>query len=68
MQHTAFQVHKSWIIPAVLLLSVTGAIEAIVGWLAPKPLPWIALIAGSLPLTLFIFVAWPLIRRETQDS
>lgn len=68
MKPTAFQVHKSWFIPAALVLCITVAIDAIVGWRAPKPFPWNVFIPGTLPLTMFIFVGRPLIRRETQDS
>ncbi len=64
MKPTAFQVHKSWFIPATLVLCITCALDAIVAWLVPKPFPWLGLISGSLPLTMFIFVGWPLIRRH----
>jgi hypothetical protein len=62
MKLTAFQAHKSWFIPAVLVLCITVAVDAMVGWLAPKPFPWVVLIPGSLPLTMFIFVGRPLTR------
>jgi hypothetical protein len=67
MTPTAFQVHKSWFIPATLVLCITCALDAIVAWLVPKPFPWLGLISGSVPLTMFIFVGWPLIRKETQN-
>jgi len=68
MKPTAFQVHKSWLMPAVLILGITGAIEAIVGWLAPNPFPWVVLIPSSLPLTMLIFVGRPLFRGEHPGS
>jgi len=64
MSPNAFEVHRSWFIPAALILCITGALDAIVAWLVPNPFPWLGLISGSLPLTMFFFVAWPLIRKE----
>jgi peptidoglycan/LPS O-acetylase OafA/YrhL len=65
---TAFQVHKSWLMPAVVVLVATVLAVAAVGWFAAKPFPWIGLIAGSLPLSLFIFVALPLLKRAHRES
>ena len=67
MKLTAFQVHKSWLIPAILVLAVTCLIDAFVGSFATRPLPWIVLIPGSLPLSMYIFVGRPLLRKETRS-
>jgi hypothetical protein len=64
----SIQVHKSWLIPTLLILVVTGLIYGILGSVVGKPLPWLAFIPGSLPLSLYFFVARPLIRKDTQDS
>jgi hypothetical protein len=68
MKLTAFQTHKSWLIRAVLVLMVTGLAELGVVWLVPRPILWVTLIAGSLPLTMFFFVAFPVLREESQES
>ncbi len=68
MNPTAFQVHKSWAIPAALVLVVTGLADCAVAWFAQRPILWCTLIASTLPLTLFIFVALPLLRQESRNS
>lgn len=64
MKLAAFRVHKSWLLPASLVLAVTCLVYAIIGYFATKPLPWIVLIPGSLPLSLYIFVGRPLLKKE----
>jgi hypothetical protein len=49
---------------AVLVLIVTALAELAVVALVQQPLRWVGVIAGSLPVTLFFFVAMPLLRRE----
>jgi hypothetical protein len=49
---------------AVLVLIVTALAEVAVVSLVQQPLRWVGLIAGSLPVTLFFFVAMPLLRGE----
>jgi len=68
MKLTAFQVHKSWLVPTLLILLVTCLIYGVVGSFAARPFPWILLIPGSLPLSLYFFVGGPLLRKEKQDS
>lgn len=68
MNLNTLTVHKSWLIRAALVLLATATIEIIVVWFAHQPLLWAALIAGSLPLTLFVFVAMPLLREDTRNS
>jgi hypothetical protein len=68
MKPTAFQVHKSWLIPALLVLVVTVSADGVVGWFAAKPFPWVVLIPGSLPLSMFFFVARPLLKQAEQES
>jgi peptidoglycan/LPS O-acetylase OafA/YrhL len=60
----AWRVHRWWFTRAALVLLVTVLIEAAVGGFVAKPFPWIALVAGSLPFTLFVFVALPLVKKE----
>jgi hypothetical protein len=64
MKPTALQVHKSWVIRAVLVLAATVLAEVAVVSFLSRPLVWVALIAGSLPLTLYVFVAMPLLKRR----
>ncbi len=68
MTRTAFQVHRSWLAPTFLILLVTCLIYGVVGYFAAKPLPWILLIPGSLPLSMYFFVGRPLLRKEKQGS
>ncbi|MGO9945333.1 MAG: hypothetical protein ACLPWG_00535 [Steroidobacteraceae bacterium] len=67
MKTIAFQVHKAWLIPAVLVLVVTCLIYAIVGSIAKNPFPWIMVIPGSLPLSMYFFVGRPLLKKEKQN-
>jgi hypothetical protein len=60
---SVWQMHRSWALRAMLVLAATALLEAAVVWLAPRPVLWAALVAGTLPLTLVFFVAFPLIRR-----
>jgi hypothetical protein len=68
MKLTAFQVHKSWLIPTILVLLVTVLADGVVVWFAQRPLPWAVLIPATLPLTLFLFVGLPLLRQEKRKS
>jgi len=68
MKLTAFQTHKSWLIRAVLVLVATCLADAAVVWFAPRPILWAGLIAGSLPLTMLVFVAFPILREEGRKS
>jgi hypothetical protein len=68
MIQTAFQTHKSWLMRAALVLTITCLIDATVGWFAAKPFPWVVLIPGSLPLTMFFFVARPLLKQAERES
>ncbi len=65
---TAWQVHKGWISRAVLVLGLTGLIDAAVGGLLANPFPWVVLIPGTLPLTVIVFVAMPLLKKAGGDS
>jgi hypothetical protein len=64
MKLNAFQVHKSWLMPTVLVLVITCLIYGFVGSIAAKPFPWILLIPGSLPLSMYFFVGRPLLKKE----
>ena len=66
MTPTAFQVHKSWAIPAALVLTATGLADGITAWFVTRPILWCTLIAASLPLTMFAFVAWPILRQGSR--
>lgn len=68
MYLAVFQVQKTWLMRAILLLAVSGFADAAVGWFAVKPFPWIALIPGSLPLSMFLFVARPLLKEADRES
>ena len=67
MELTAFQVHKSWLIPAMLVLVITVLADGAVGWFAAKPFPWVVLIPGTLLLSMFIFVAIPLLKQAERE-
>jgi hypothetical protein len=64
MKLTAWQVHKSWVIRAALVLVVTCVADGVVVWFAQRPILWATLIAGSLPLSMIVFVAMPILREE----
>lgn len=68
MELTAFQVHKGWVIKAALVLVVTGLAEAVTGCFAQRPILWCTLIASTLPLSMIVFVLFPLLRQETNKS
>lgn len=68
MQPTAFQVHKSWFIRAALVLVATGVAECVTVWLVQRPLLWAILIASTLPLSMIVFVLFPLLRQESNDT
>jgi hypothetical protein len=68
MKLTALQVHKSWLIRAVLVQLVTVLADGAVVWFAQRPLLWAVLIPGSLPLSMFVFVANPILREERRRS
>jgi hypothetical protein len=53
---------------AALVLVVTCLIDAAVGGLLAKPFPWVVLIAGTLPLSMIVFVAMPILKTEGRDS
>jgi hypothetical protein len=46
------------------VLAATAIAECGLVLLAHRPLGWVALIAGSLPATMFFFVALPVLRKE----
>jgi hypothetical protein len=68
MKPTAFQVHRSGLVPAVLLLVVTVVVGGVVVCFAQRLLLWAALIPGTLPLSLWFVVALPLLREEKRKS
>jgi hypothetical protein len=68
MKPTAFQVHKFWLIRAVLVLVVTVLADGVVVWFAQRPIFWAALIGSSLPFSMVVFVAIPLLREERRKS
>jgi|HubBroStandDraft_1064217.scaffolds.fasta_scaffold70159_2 hypothetical protein len=67
MSSKAYQLHKHWFERAVLVLLVTGLADCAAAF-APRPLLWCSLIAGTLPLTLIFFVAFPLMREQSPKS
>jgi hypothetical protein len=68
MKLTAIQVHKSWLMSTLLILLVTCFIYGVVGSFAAKPFPWILLIPGSLPLSMYFFVGRPLLRKDKTQT
>ena len=68
MMLTALQVHKSWLIPTLVVLVVTVMADGLTAWLVPRPILWCTLIGSSLPLSMLVFVLIPLLRRERQKS
>jgi hypothetical protein len=68
MKPTAWQVHKPWLIRAVLVLAVTGLADGVAVWFAQRPIFWAALIGCSLPFSMVAFVALPVLREERRKS
>jgi hypothetical protein len=68
MKLTVFQVHKSWLIRAALVLVVTALAEGLTAWFVPRPLRWCELIASSLSISMVVFVAIPVLRHERRKS
>ena len=68
MRLSAFQVHKSWLNRAAMVLLVTVLADGAVVWFAQRPLLWAVLIPGSLPLSMLVFVAIPILREEKRKS
>ena len=65
---TAWQVHKSWVIRAALVLVVTCLADGVAVWFAKSPLLWATVIPATLPLTMLFFVAIPVLRQENRKS
>jgi hypothetical protein len=59
-----WQTHSFWAVRVALVLIATAVAEVLVVWLVPQPIVWVALIAGSLPLSMILLVALPVLRRE----
>jgi hypothetical protein len=53
---TAFQVHKSWLLRASLVLVVTCLVDGVAVWFTKRPIFCAVLIPGTLPLSMFVFV------------
>jgi hypothetical protein len=66
MKPTAFQVHRFWLIRAVLVLVATCLADAIAVWFAQRPIFWAALIGSSLPFSMVVFVAIPILREQNR--
>jgi hypothetical protein len=64
MKLTSFQVHKFWLIRAVLVLMVTCLADGIAVWYAQRPIFWAALIGSSLPFSMVVFVTIPTLREQ----
>jgi hypothetical protein len=64
----AFKVHRFWLIRAALVLGLTCLADCIVVWFVQRPIFWATLIASSLPFTMVIFVAIPILREESRKS
>ena len=68
MKPTAYHAHKFWLVRAALVLLVTVLSDGVVVWLVQRPLFWASLIGSSLPFTMVVFVAIPLLREERRKS
>jgi uncharacterized membrane protein len=68
MEQSAFQVHKWWVTRAVLVLLVTALAEGAAAEFLRHPILWCTLIAGSLPLSMMIFVLLPILREQNRKS
>jgi len=68
MKLTAWQVHKSWVIRAALVLVVTVLADAVAVCFAKRPILWSVLIPASLPLSMIGFVVIPVLRQESPKS
>ena len=66
MKPSPFQVHKSWLIPTVLVLLVTVLADGVTAWFVPRPVRWCTLIAASLPLSMIFFVLLPMLREQNR--
>jgi hypothetical protein len=66
MKLTAFQVHKSWLIRAALVLVITGLADGATAWFVQRPFFWCTLIASSLPVSMIVFVVIPILRQESR--
>jgi hypothetical protein len=60
---TAVQVHKSWFVRAALVLLFTCLADCAAAF-APRPILACALVAATLPLSMIVFVALPLLRES----
>lgn len=68
MKLTTFQVHRSWFIRAALVLAATVLADAATARFVERPILWCTLIASSLPLTMLVFVAFPILGQESRKS
>jgi hypothetical protein len=62
---TAWDVHKGWMKRAGLVLVATVFAEVVIVLVAEHPIRWVGWVAGTLPLSMYWFVALPLIRRDS---
>ena len=67
MNASPWHAHKFWLVRATLVLAVTALAEGAVVWLVQQPLRWVALVAGSLPISMFFWVALPLLRQQPEN-
>jgi hypothetical protein len=68
MQLTPLQAHKSWLMRAELALVVTVLADGVVVWFVQRPIFWAALVGSSLPLSMVVFVAFPILREQRRKS
>ena len=68
MKLNAFQVHRFWLIRAGLALLITVLADGIIPSFVAKPIPWVVLISESLPLTMYFFVAVPVLKQAERES
>jgi len=64
----AWQVHRFWSMRAALVMVITALADGVVGWFATNPFPWVVLIPGTLPLSMLVFVARPVLKQAQRGS
>jgi hypothetical protein len=68
MNPAIWQVHKGWLIRTALVLTVTCVIDGAAVWFATEPRLWAVMIPCTLPLSIMLFVAIPMLNEEKRKS
>jgi hypothetical protein len=68
MKLTAFRVHKWWAMRTAIVLVITVVADGLTAWFVTRPAVWCVAIAASLPITMAVFVAIPVLLEEERKS